>query len=116
VPLSAAAFAPFFRELGQNGFVEGENLVVDRRGFEGRYDRFPKLITEIVNAAPDAILCGGDEAIRAAQTATSKIPIVAITDDMVGAGLARSLARPGTTAPARPPSDHRCHADESEHR
>jgi putative tryptophan/tyrosine transport system substrate-binding protein len=94
-PLPAVAFAPFFSELERNGFVEGQNLVVDRRGFEGHYERFPELMTEIVGAAPDAILCGGDEAIRAAQAATPKIPIVAVTDDMVGAGLARSLARPG---------------------
>jgi len=48
-----------------------------------------------VKAGPEAILCGGDAAIRAAQAATLNIPIVAITDDMVGAGLVRSLARLG---------------------
>jgi putative ABC transport system substrate-binding protein len=53
------------------------------------------IAAELVKAAPEAILCGGDAAIRAAQAATSTIPIVAITDDMVGAGLVRSLARPG---------------------
>jgi putative ABC transport system substrate-binding protein len=95
VPLPAVVFAPFFSALGQSGFTEGQNVVVDRRGFDGRYDRFPDVVTEIVTAAPDAILCAGDAAIRAAQAATSRIPIVAITDDMVGAGLARSLARPG---------------------
>jgi putative ABC transport system substrate-binding protein len=95
MPLPPPAFAPFFSALGQNGFVEGASLAVDRRGFDGRYDQFPDLVAEIVKAAPDAILCAGDEAIRAAQAATSRIPIVAITDDMVGAGLARSLARPG---------------------
>ena len=43
----------------------------------------------------DAIICAGDAAIIAAQAATTSIPIVATTDDMVGAGLVRSLAHPG---------------------
>src|SRR5215510_2760456 len=95
VPLPASVFVPFFNELGQFGFVEGQNLAVDRQGFEARYDRFAAIAVELVKAAPEAIVCGGDAAIRAAQAATSIIPIVAITDDMVGAGLVRSLARPG---------------------
>jgi putative ABC transport system substrate-binding protein len=95
VPLPAIAFAPFFSELRQQGFIEGQNLAVDGRGWDGRYDQFPNIMTELVNAGADAILCAGDAAIRAAQAATRTIPIVAITDDMVGAGLARSLARPG---------------------
>ncbi len=56
---------------------------------------FPPSWAELVKAGPEAILCGGDAAIRAAQAATLNIPIVAITDDMVGAGLVRSLARLG---------------------
>jgi len=95
VPLPASVFVPFFNELGQFGFVEGQNLAVDRRGFDARYDRFAAIAAELVKAAPEAVVCGGDAAIRAAQAATSIIPIVAITDDMVGAGLVRSLARPG---------------------
>jgi putative ABC transport system substrate-binding protein len=95
IPLPAIVFDPFFVELRQHGFIEGQNLSVDRRGFDAPYDRFAVIAAEIVKAAPDAILCGGDAAIRAAQAATSTIPIVAITDDMVGAGIVRSLARPG---------------------
>ena len=94
-PLPTIVFAPFFNQLRQGGFIEGQNLGVDRRGFDARYDQFSAIATDLVNAAPDAILCGGDAAIRAAQAATSNIPIVAITDDMVGAGLVRSLAHPG---------------------
>jgi ABC-type uncharacterized transport system substrate-binding protein len=95
VPLPASAFVPFFNELRQLGLIEGQNLAVDRRGFDARYDRFAAIAAVLVKAAPEAIVCGGDAAIRAAQVATSTIPIVAITDDMVGAGLVRSLARPG---------------------
>jgi putative ABC transport system substrate-binding protein len=95
VPLPAIVWVPFFEELARQGFIEGQNLAVDRRGFDASYDRFSTIAAEVVRASPDAILCGGDAAIRAAQAATTTIPIVALTDDMVGAGLARSLARPG---------------------
>ena len=98
--LPATAFAPFFSELRQLGFIEGQNLAVDRRGFNARYDQLSTIAAGIMKAAPEALLCGGDAAIRAAQTATSNIPIVAITDDMVGAGLVRSLAHPGGNLPA----------------
>src|SRR5262249_51010967 len=94
-PLPATVFAPFFSELRLLGFIEGQNLAVDRRGFDARYEELSTIAAEIIKAGPEAVLCGGDAAIRAAQTATSTIPIVAITDDMVGAGLVRSLARPG---------------------
>ncbi len=95
IPLPEIVWVPFFDEVRQLGFIEGQNLAVDRRGFDARYDQFPALAAELVNAGPDAILCGGDAAIRAAQAGSAKIPIVAITDDMVGAGLVRSLAHPG---------------------
>ena len=50
---------------------------------------------ELIKANVDVIFCAGDVAIRAAQQATATIPILAVTDDMVGSGLVRSLARPG---------------------
>src|SRR5262249_20838054 len=61
-----------------------------------REDRFPSLAKELVASRVDAILAAGDTAVRAAQNATRTIPILAISDDMVGAGLVRSLARPGS--------------------
>jgi putative tryptophan/tyrosine transport system substrate-binding protein len=95
LPLPPAIMAGFFDELRQLGFVEGQNLFVDRRGFSARYDQFPVIAAELVNSKVDVILCGGDAAIRAAQQATQTIPILAVADDMVGAGLVESLARPG---------------------
>jgi putative tryptophan/tyrosine transport system substrate-binding protein len=95
VPLAANVWVPFFDELRRQGLIEGQNLTVDRRGFDARYDQFSAVASELVSAGPDAILCGGDAAIRAVQAATTTIPIVALTDDMVGAGLVRSLAHPG---------------------
>jgi putative ABC transport system substrate-binding protein len=85
----------FFDELGRNGFMLGENLNVDPRGYGLRPEQFADTAVELVNAKVDLIMCGGDPAIRAAQRASATIPIVALTDDMVGSGLVRSLASPG---------------------
>jgi putative ABC transport system substrate-binding protein len=93
VPLPPPVFAPFFSELRQEGFIEGQNLAVDRQGFDAKYEQFPTVAAGIVKAGPDAILCGGDAAIRTAQAATSSIPIVAITDD-IGRRWLGSFARP----------------------
>ena len=86
----------FFDELRRVGFILGQNLTVDGRGFGLRPEQFAELARELVKANVDVILCGGDPAIRAAQRATATIPILAITDDMIGSGLIRSLANPGS--------------------
>jgi putative ABC transport system substrate-binding protein len=91
----APQFPPFFDELRQLGFVEGQNLMVDGRGYSLRTEQFPALAAELVKAGMDAILCGGAAAARAAQEATRTVPLLAFTNDMVGEGLAASLARPG---------------------
>jgi putative tryptophan/tyrosine transport system substrate-binding protein len=88
-------FVAFFEELRQVGIVEGQQLTVDPRGLSTREDRYPALAVELVASGADAILAAGDAAIAAAQAATRTIPIVGISDDMVGAGFVRSLARPG---------------------
>jgi putative tryptophan/tyrosine transport system substrate-binding protein len=85
----------FFEELRQVGIVEGQQLTVDPRGLSTREDRYPVLAVELVASGADAILAAGDAAIAVAQAATRTIPIVGISDDMVGAGFVRSLARPG---------------------
>jgi putative tryptophan/tyrosine transport system substrate-binding protein len=82
--------------LREVGYVEGQNLVVERRHAEGRLDRLPALATELVGLKPDVILATGEAAIRAAKNATKVIPIVmAFADDPVGKGHVASLARPG---------------------
>ena len=88
-------FVAFFDELRQFGIVEGQHLDVDPRGFEAREDRFPAIAIELVASGVNAILAGGDAAISAAQAATKAVPILGVSDDMVEAGLVRSLARPG---------------------
>jgi len=88
-------FPPFYDELRRLGFVEGQNLIVDSRGYAVRTEQFPAVVAELVKAQVDAILAGGAAAARAAQAATRTIPIFTLTNDMVGQGLVASLARPG---------------------
>jgi len=88
-------FVAFFDELRQFGIVEGQRLIVDPRGFGVGQDNFAELATKLVASGANAILSAGDAAISAAQSSTRVVPILAISDDMVGAGLVRSLAHPG---------------------
>jgi putative tryptophan/tyrosine transport system substrate-binding protein len=82
-------------ELRRLGFAEGQNLVVDWKGYGLSAEQFEQHAAELVNAGVDVIVAGGDAAVRAAQRATTSIPILALTDDMVGQGFVRSLANPG---------------------
>lgn len=88
-------YAALFDQLREVGFVEGGNLVVDQHGFGVPVESLAAAAVEVVTTDPDAIYCGGEEACRAAQRATTAIPIVVIADDVLGAGLVASLARPG---------------------
>jgi putative ABC transport system substrate-binding protein len=82
-------------ELRRLGFVEGQNLAVDWNGYGLSAEQFEQHAAELVNAGVDVIVAGGDAAVRAAQRATTSIPILGLTDDMVGQGFVRSLAKPG---------------------
>src|SRR5882724_12721441 len=86
-----------FREgLRDLGYVEGQNLVIESRYAEGREERLPDLVAELVRLKVEVIVAGGVVATRAAQHATRTIPIVmAGTADPVGQGLVASLAHPG---------------------
>ena len=79
------------------GYVEGRNIVIERRFAAGRSELLPRFASELVKSRVDVIVGTGLREIRAAREATSTIPIVMIVvDDPVGAGLVQSLARPGT--------------------
>jgi putative ABC transport system substrate-binding protein len=87
----------FEAALRERGYVEGSNLTLLRRFAENQYERLPRLAAELVAENVDVIVAGGTPATRAAQQATSRIPIVTVnTGDPVGAGMAASLARPGS--------------------
>jgi len=87
------AFEESLRELG---YVEGRNLVVERRYAAFKYDRLPDLAAELVRLKPDVIVTGGNPSIAALKQATTTVPIVmAWAIDPVGTGLVTSLTRPG---------------------
>ena len=82
--------------LGKLGYVEGRNLVVERRYADGDFDRLPGLARDLVQLKADAIVPVGPYSIRAAKDATTLIPIVMYGGvDPVAAGFVASLARPG---------------------
>jgi putative ABC transport system substrate-binding protein len=83
------------RGLRELGYVEGRNLVVERRFGDGRDERLPALAAELVRANVEVLLAGGPAATSAAAGATTTIPIVMGTHDPVEQGLIASLARPG---------------------
>ena len=85
-----------FREgLRAHGYIEGQNMSVEYRYTEGTPERLADLVAELVHLRVDVIVTPGTPAARAAQQATTTIPIVTITGDPVGAGFVASLARPG---------------------
>ena len=86
----------FARALRDLGYVEGRNIVFDRRWAEGRNERFSSLATELVALKPDVIVADTTAGLLAAKRATATIPIVMVqAADPVGSGLVASLARPG---------------------
>jgi hypothetical protein len=84
----------FLDELRTLGFVEGQNLVIIG-GLPTSNEQAPTVIPAILKAKPDVIATGGDFIGHAFQKATQSIPLVVMTEDMVAAGFAASLARPG---------------------
>ena len=88
-------FVAMFDELRRLGFVEGRDLTIDWRSCGPRVDLIPEFVAELVNAKVDVIYVTGEPGIRAAQQATTTIPIIGLAEDMVGSGLVISLAHPG---------------------
>jgi len=87
------AFRQGLRDLG---YIEGKNVLVEYRYIEGKLDRIPSLVAELVQLKVDVLVLVALPSIRAAKQATKTIPIVMVaTVDPVATGLVDSLARPG---------------------
>ena len=91
----------FFKEglrngLREAGYIEGQNITIEYRNADGKFDRLPALAAELVRLKVDVIVTTGNVATREAKRATTTIPIVMMgVQDPVSSGLVASLARPG---------------------
>jgi putative ABC transport system substrate-binding protein len=88
-------YRAFFEEIGRLGYVEGQNLGVERYSGEGRPERYAELVRDIVKTNPDLILAVAARLSLDFKAATTTIPIVTIVNDPVALGLVSSIARPG---------------------
>ncbi len=91
-----ALYEIFLNELRKLGYVDGKNLVIERRGAEGHFERLDQLANELVALRPDVIVAASTPVIAAAQRAAANIPVVMWgAGDAVASGFIKSLAHPG---------------------
>jgi putative ABC transport system substrate-binding protein len=88
-------FEAFRQGMREHGYVEGQNVDLIEQWAEGRSERFPELIANLIGRGTNIVLAVSVPAALAAKNATSKIPIVFIASDPLGSGLVSTLARPG---------------------
>ena len=89
----------FKKRLAELGWIEGQNLVIETRNAENRYERLPVLAAELVRMNPDLIVAASTPVARAAKDAAGEIPVVFTwVADPVGSGIVASLGRPGGNA------------------
>jgi putative ABC transport system substrate-binding protein len=86
----------FQEGLRDHGWIEGKNLIIDYRYFEGHAERIPALAAELVALKPDLLIGSSPQAAVGLKSATAHIPIVFVAvGDPVGLGLVQSLSHPG---------------------
>jgi putative tryptophan/tyrosine transport system substrate-binding protein len=94
--VNAANFDALRKGLRELGYVEGQNLFFEYRSADGRNERFPALVAELVRLKVDLIVTRSTPAVLAVKAATTAIPVVmAATANPVGDGIVATLARPG---------------------
>jgi putative ABC transport system substrate-binding protein len=85
----------FWKRMRELGYIDGQNLAIEARWAEGRYDRLPALMTEVLQRKVDVVVTQTTPAAVAAKNATSTVPIVvAAMSDPVRSGVTTSLAHP----------------------
>ena len=94
--LEANLVGPFREGLRELGYVEGRNVLIEYRWAEGKYDRFPALIGELLALKVAVIATAGTPATLAVKKATTSVPVVMLAvGDPVGTGIVPSLSHPG---------------------
>jgi putative tryptophan/tyrosine transport system substrate-binding protein len=83
-----------FNAVKADGFIEGQNLIVDDAGFGLQVDQLAEHASAVVKAKVDLITAAGDPAVRVLYNATKSIPVLAVSEDLVGSGFVASLAEP----------------------
>ena len=96
-PANATLAEAFKQGLGDSGYTEGRNVVIESRDADGRPERLPQLAADLVRLEVDILFARGAGALSAVKQATSRIPIVAVDleSDPVAMGFVRNLAQPG---------------------
>src|SRR5262245_4089915 len=89
------SFRELFKELRRLGYVEGQNLIVERYSGEGRQDRYSELAREVVRTRPHLILAVASPLVLIFKAATTNIPIIGVMADPIAYGVVSNLARPG---------------------
>jgi ABC-type uncharacterized transport system substrate-binding protein len=93
---SKTSVEPFRQGLRDLGYIEGKNILIEYRYAEGKLDRIPSLVADLVQLKPDVLVVISLLSIRAAKQATKTIPIIIMsTQDPVATGIIDSLAHPG---------------------
>jgi len=94
--LEANLVGPFREGLRDLGYDEGRNVLIEYRWAEGKYERFPALIAELIAFKVDVIVTAGTPATLAVKKATASVPLVMVAvGDPVGTGIVAALNRPG---------------------
>ena len=94
--LESNLVGPFRDGLRDLGYEEGRNITIEYRWAEGKYDRFPSLVAELIAAKVDVIVTAGTPATLAVKKATASIPLIMVAvGDPIGTGIVASLAHPG---------------------
>jgi len=96
VEQTRTSMAAFYKGLGEYGYVDGKNVIVEFRAADSKVERLPTLASDLVGLNPALIIAQNSLAARAVQQSTKSIPIVVpVMGDPVEDGLVASLARPG---------------------